>query len=438
MMHAAPVRAQSGNRAERRQTSRGLDLERIRADFPALHQTVNDHPLVYLDNAATTLKPQAVIDAVVSVYVKDAGNVHRAVHALSARATARYEGARAKLQRFWGASDSREVVFVRGATEAINLVAQAYARPRLGPGDEVLITALEHHSNLVPWQLVCEQTGARLQVARIDDRGELDVEHFRSLLSRRTRMVAVAHASNALGTVLPVKQLVRLAHEHGARVLVDGAQAAPHLAIDIQDLDCDFYAMSGHKLYGPTGIGVLYGKRALLETMPPYQGGGDMIQSVTFGHSVYQDPPHRFEAGTPNIAGAVGLGAAIDYLRNLDWPQVVEHESDLLAYGTRRLEAMPGVRLIGTAAHKIGVLSFVVDGVHPHDLATVADMYGVAIRAGHHCAQPVMDRFGVAATGRASFGIYNTRDDVDALADAVERAQEIFDGCQSCRNCTTS
>jgi cysteine desulfurase/selenocysteine lyase len=317
-------------------------------------------------------------------------------------------------------------------------VAQAYARPRLGPGDEVLVTALEHHSNLVPWQLVCQQTGARLQVARIDDRGALDVEHFRQLLSPRTKLAAVAHVSNALGTVLPVQQLSRLAHQQGAAVLVDGAQAAPHLQINVQELDADFYALSGHKLYGPTGSGVLYAKRAILETLPPYQAGGDMVQSVTFDRTVYQEPPHRFEAGTPDIAAVIGLGAAIDYLQQLDRERVAEHERDLLDYGAQRLAALPGVWLIGTAPHKVGVLSFVVDGVHPHDLATVADMYGVAIRAGHHCAQPVMDRFGVSSTARASIGLYNNRADLDALVGAIERAQEIFGGCQSCRSCTTT
>ena len=414
-----------------------LDLARIRADFPALAQRVNGHPLAYLDNAATALKPRAVVDAVVQTYTQDAGNVHRGVHTLSARATSKYDAARSQVQGFLGAASANEIVFVRGTTEAINLVAQAHARPRLGPGDEVLITALEHHSNLVPWQLACEQAGARLRVARIDDRGMLDVLHFRSLLSGATRLVAIAHASNALGTVLPVKQLTRWAHEQGARVLVDGAQAVPHLAVDVADLDCDFYAFSGHKLYGPTGIGVLYGKHELLDSMSPYQGGGDMVEAVSFERSTYQPPPHRFEAGTPPIAEAIGLGAAIDYLGRLDRAQVMAHERALLAYATERLEQMPKVRLIGTARDKIGVLSFVVDSVHPHDLATIADFEGVAIRAGHHCAQPVMQRFGVTATGRASLGLYNTRDDIDALVAAIERAQEIFEGCQTCRNCTS-
>ena len=415
-----------------------LDEDRVRADFPALGQVVNDHRLVYLDNAATTLKPQTVLDAVLQTYLEAGGNVHRAVHTLSARATRRFEAARSQLQEFIGAEDPAEVVFVRGATEAINLVAQAYARPRLRPRDEVLITALEHHSNLVPWQLVCEQTGAILRVARIDDRGAVDLAHYESLLSSSTRLVAMAHASNALGTVLPVQRMTQAAHRVGARVLVDGAQAAPHLPIDVRALGCDFYAFSGHKLYGPTGIGVLYGKRDVLDAMPPYQGGGDMIESVSFERTTYAPPPHRFEAGTPNIAGAVGLGAAVDYLRSLDRRLIEAHERELLQMATLRLRELPSVTLIGTADPKIGVVSFVVDGVHPHDLATIADLEGVAIRAGHHCAQPVMDRFGVAATARASIGLYNTRADIDALVRAVERAQEVFGECQTCRNCTRS
>jgi cysteine desulfurase/selenocysteine lyase len=403
-----------------------FDVEAIRRDFPALHQDVHGKPLVYLDSAATALKPQAVIDAVTRVYTHDAANIHRGVHLLSQRATDAYEGTREKVRALLGASATAEIVFVRGTTEAINLVAASYGGPRLRAGDEVLVTALEHHSNIVPWQLVCKATGARLVVAPVTDSGEVELETFEACLSERTRIVAIAHVSNALGTVLPVKELVRAAHGAGAVVLVDGAQAAPHLPIDVRDLDADFYALSGHKLYGPTGAGVLWGRRALLEAMPPYQGGGDMIRSVTFENTTFNDLPWRFEAGTPDIAGVIGLGAAIDYLAALPAHARRAHEDDLLQYGTRMLTGLPGVRLIGTARHKIGVLSFLVDGIHPHDLGTIVDREGVAIRTGHHCAQPLMDRFGIPATARASLGLYNRREDLDALGRAIQKAQEMF------------
>ena len=408
-------------------TSRGnaLDVARVRADFPALHQQVNGRPLVYLDNAATTQKPQAVLDALLGFYSRDCANVHRGVHALSQRATDAYEGARETVARFLNARP-REIVFTRGTTEAINLVAYSYGS-RLSPGDEILITELEHHSNIVPWQMLAERTGARLRVAPIDDRGEIILEEFQRLLGPRTRIVAVAHVSNALGTVNPVEEICRLAHTYGARVLVDGAQAVPHLAVDVRALDCDFYAFSGHKIYGPTGIGVLFGRWELLEAMPPYQGGGDMIRSVTFEKTLYNDPPYRFEAGTPHIAGAIGLAAAIEYVTRLGLEEIRRHEQQLLEAATRALEEIPGVRIVGTAAHKAAVVSFVLDGVHPHDVATVLDHEGVAVRAGHHCAQPLMERFGLPATTRASFALYNTLEEVDALAQAVRRARELFD-----------
>jgi cysteine desulfurase/selenocysteine lyase len=408
-------------------TSRGnaLDVARVRADFPALHQQVNGRPLVYLDNAATTQKPQAVLDALLGFYSRDCANVHRGVHALSQRATDAYEGARETVARFLNARP-REIVFTRGTTEAINLVAYSYGS-RLLPGDEILITELEHHSNIVPWQMLAERTGARLRVAPIDDRGEIILEEFQRLLGPRTRIVAVAHVSNALGTVNPVEEICRLAHTYGARVLVDGAQAVPHLAVDVRALDCDFYAFSGHKIYGPTGIGVLFGRWELLEAMPPYQGGGDMIRSVTFEKTLYNDPPYRFEAGTPHIAGAIGLAAAIEYVTRLGLEEIRRHEQQLLEAATRALEEIPGVRIVGTAAHKAAVVSFVLDGVHPHDVATVLDHEGVAVRAGHHCAQPLMERFGLPATTRASFALYNTLEEVDALARAVRRARELFD-----------
>jgi cysteine desulfurase/selenocysteine lyase len=408
-------------------TSRGnaLDVARVRADFPALHQQVNGCPLVYLDNAATTQKPQPVLDALLGFYSRDCANVHRGVHALSQRATDAYEGARETVARFLNARP-REIVFTRGTTEAINLVAYSYGS-RLLPGDEILITELEHHSNIVPWQMLAERTGARLRVAPIDDRGEIILEEFQRLLGPRTRIVAVAHVSNALGTVNPVEEICRLAHTYGARVLVDGAQAVPHLAVDVRALDCDFYAFSGHKIYGPTGIGVLFGRWELLEAMPPYQGGGDMIRSVTFEKTLYNDPPYRFEAGTPHIAGAIGLAAAIEYVTRLGLEEIRRHEQQLLEAATRALEEIPGVRIVGTAAHKAAVVSFVLDGVHPHDVATVLDHEGVAVRAGHHCAQPLMERFGLPATTRASFALYNTLEEVDALARAVRRARELFD-----------
>jgi cysteine desulfurase / selenocysteine lyase len=404
----------------------GFDVDRVRADFPALHQQVNGKPLVFLDSAASAMKPRPVLDALSRIYERDYANIHRAVHTLSVRATEAYEGARETVRGFVGARSAREVIFCRGTTEALNLIAQAYARPRLGAGDEILLTGLEHHSNIVPWQMVCEATGARLVVAPISDDGDVPLEAIAGRLSPRTRVVALAHVSNALGTVLPVAEVARLAHDRGAAVVVDGAQAAPHLPVDVGALGCDFYCFSGHKLYGPTGVGVLWGREELLSEMPPWQGGGDMIRSVSFERTTYAELPHKFEAGTPHIAGAVGLGAAIDYVTGLGFPALEAHERDLLAYGTAALSGVPGLRLVGTAPHKVGVLSFVMDAAHPHDIGTIADAEGVAIRTGHHCAQPVMERLGVPATARASLGMYNTREDLDALACAPERVREIF------------
>ncbi len=403
-----------------------FDVHRAREDFPALHQLVHGKPLVYLDSAATSLKPRAVIDAVEDVYARDCANIHRAVHLLSQRATARYEEARDKVRAFLNAKSNAEVIFTRGTTEAINLVAQSFARGLLREGDEVLVTELEHHSNIVPWQIVCQQTGAKLVVTPMTDRGEVLREAFEDKLSDRTKIVALAHVSNALGTVLPVRELSELAHARGAAVLLDGAQAVSHVEVDVRALDCDFYAFSGHKLYGPTGIGVLYGKERLLEQMPPYQGGGDMIRSVTFEETIYNDLPYKFEAGTPPIASAIGLGAAIDYYRGFDQAAVHAHERAVLQYATNALESIPGVRLIGTAPGKVAALSFLMDAAHPHDVGTIVDSEGVAIRTGHHCAQPVMEHFGVAATARASLGLYNTTDDIDALVRSLYKVEELF------------
>jgi cysteine desulfurase / selenocysteine lyase len=400
--------------------------ERVREDFPVLRQLVHGKPLVYLDNAATSQKPQPVLDAILGFYTRDCANIHRGVHLLSERATDAYEQSRRKAQHFLNAADPQEIIFVRGTTEGINLVAQSFARPRLAPGDEVLITAMEHHSNIVPWQMVTQETGARLRVAPINDRGELIVDEFEGLLNPRTRLVALTHVSNALGSVNPVRELVAMAHARGVPALVDGAQAAPHLRVDVQDLDCDFYGFSGHKVYGPTGIGVLYGKAMLLDSMPPYQGGGDMIRSVTFEKTEYNDLPHKFEAGTPNIAGTIGLGAALDYVQAVGRDSIEAQEQELLQYATEAVSQIPGVKILGEARRKTGVLSFLVDGIHPHDVGTILDREGIAIRAGHHCAQPLMARFGVPATARASFAMYNTREDVDALVRGIWKAKEIL------------
>jgi cysteine desulfurase/selenocysteine lyase len=403
-----------------------FDVERIRADFPSLHQEVNGHPLAYLDNAATTQKPQAVIEAVASFYRNDTANVHRGVHQLSQRATNAYEEARATVQRHLGASSPQEIVFTRGATEAINLVANSFVRPRLRAGDEILISALEHHSNIVPWQLLCAESGAKLIVIPINDQGELIIDTYERLLNRRTRIVAVSHVSNALGTVNPIKEIAELAHLRGVPVLVDGAQAVPHLPVDVSRLGCDFYVFSGHKVYGPSGTGALYGRSQLLQEMPPYQGGGDMILSVTFKHTEYAEPPYRFEAGTPNIEGQIGLAAALDYVNRIGLDSIQQHEDRLLAEATAAVAEIPGVWLIGTARDKAGVLSFVMDNVHPHDIGTVLDQRGVAVRAGHHCAQPVIDRYGVPATVRASFAAYNTMADVEALVAGIHEVKEVF------------
>jgi len=406
--------------------SAALDIERIQRDFPILAERIHGKRLVYLDNAATSQKPRAVIDAIVHYYEHLNANIHRGVHALSVSATEAHDEARETVRRFIQAADANEIIFVRGATEAINLVAETYGRANVGEGDEVLITAMEHHSNIVPWQMLCEEKGAHLRVAPINNAGELELDAFEKLLSPRTRIVAVAHVSNALGTVNPIRKIVQLAHAHDVPVLVDGAQAVPHLPVDVQALGCDFYAFSGHKVYGPTGIGVLYGKEEILAEMAPYQGGGDMISSVTFEKTTYNVVPYKFEAGTPDIAGAIGLGAALEYVSKLGMDKIEAHEHDLLTYATEQVGALPGVRLIGTARERAGVLSFVMEGVHPHDLGTILDRDGIAIRTGHHCAQPVMDRFGIAATARASFAVYNTRQDVDALVDGIHRALEVF------------
>jgi len=403
-----------------------LDVASIRAQFPILDQSIHGKPLVYLDNAATTQKPVAVLDAVDAYYRRDNANVHRGVHTLSERATAAFEAARAQVARFIGARDSSEIVFTRGATESLNLVAFSFGDKFLREGDEVLLTEMEHHSNIVPWQMACARTGAKLRVAPINDRGELDVDAFGKMLGPHTKLVAITHVSNALGTVNPVARLAEMAHAAGAKVVVDGAQALPHTAVDVTALDCDFYAFSGHKVYAPMGVGALYARRELLEAMPPWQGGGDMILSVTFDKTLYNVPPYKFEAGTPDVAGAVGLAAALGWLQAIGLDRVASHEQDLLAYAERALLAVPGVQLIGTAADKAGVQSFILDGIHPHDVGTILDYQGVAIRTGHHCAQPVMQRFGIAATARASFAVYNTRDDVDRLVAGLHEVREVF------------
>ncbi len=404
-----------------------LDVEALRRDFPTLEQEVHPgKPLVYLDSAATALKPQCVIDAVVSIYAKDCANVHRAVHAMSQRATARMEATRDTVKALLNAAEREEIIFTAGTTESINLVAQTWGRANLSDGDEILLTELEHHSNIVPWQLIAEQTGSRIVHVPIDDDGSVPLESFAARLGPRTKIAAFAHVSNSLGTVLPVRAMTKLAHDVGARVLIDGAQAVVHSVIDVREIDADFYAFSGHKLYGPTGVGVLYGKRDVLEAMPPWHGGGDMIDRVTFAGSTYNDLPYRLEAGTPNIAGIVGLGAAIEYLTKLNRTAVFEHERALLSYGTVRLQEIEGLRLIGTARHKSGVLAFVLDGIHPTDAGTLLDASGIAIRTGHHCAQPVMDHFAVSATARASLALYNTTADIDALVDGLEHVRSFF------------
>ena len=403
-----------------------FDVEKVRHDFPILQQKVHGRTLVYLDNAATSQKPQVVIDAILRYYALDNANIHRGVHFLSERATEEYEGARRTVQGFLNAAEASEIIFVRGATEAINVVAQTYGRTNVHAGDEVLITAMEHHSNIVPWQILCEEKGARLRVAPITDSGELLLEDLGNLLGPRTKIVAMTHVSNALGTINPVQKVIEMAHQWNIPVLIDGAQAVPHLQVDVQALDCDFYVFSGHKVYGPTGIGAMYGKSALLDGMPPYQGGGDMISSVTFEKTTYNKLPYKFEAGTPHVAGAIGLGEAIEYANDLGMDNVAAYEHELLAYATESVSAIPGVRLIGTAREKAGVLSFLLDSVHPHDIGTVLDQEGVAIRTGHHCAQPVMQRFGIAATARASFALYNTREEVDALVEGILKVREVF------------
>jgi cysteine desulfurase/selenocysteine lyase len=403
-----------------------LNVEKIRADFPILRQKVRGHDLVYLDNAATSQKPQSVIDAIVEYYEAGNANIHRGVHFLSEKATEDFENARRAVQRFVKAADASEIIFVRGTTEGINLVAQSYGGANVGGGDEVVITAMEHHSNIVPWQMLCEQKGAKLRVVPMNDRGELLLEEYEKLLGPKTKVAAISHVSNALGTVNPVKRMIAMAHAKGIPVLVDGAQAVPHLAVDVQDLDADFYAFSAHKMYGPTGVGAVYGKKALLEKMPPYQGGGDMISSVTFEKTTWNKVPHKFEAGTPDMAGAIGWRAAIEYMNNVGVARIAAHEHELLEYATQVVGSLPGVRIIGTAKEKASVLSFVIEDVHPHDIGTILDQEGIAVRTGHHCAQPVMDRFGVPATVRASFAMYNTRAEVDALARGIEKVREVF------------
>jgi cysteine desulfurase/selenocysteine lyase len=404
----------------------GLDVGKIRADFPILRRKVHGKPLVYLDNAATTQKPTPVLDAVNRYYTSECSNVHRGLHQLSVAATTDYEGARDKIAKHINSRETREIVFVRGTTEAINLVAQSYGGQNVQSGDEIVLTAMEHHSNIVPWQMLAERAGARLRVAPINDDGELILDEYDKLLGPRTRIVSAVHVSNVLGTRNPVKEMIELAHAKGIPVMLDGAQAMAHQQVDVQDLDCEFYSFSSHKMYGPTGIGVLYGKAELLEAMPPYQGGGDMIRTVTFEKTTFNELPYKFEAGTPSIAGVIGFGAAVDYLTHVGFDRIAKHEADLLTYATKAITAVPRVRLIGAARDKAAVISFVIEGIHPHDIATVLDLEGIAIRAGHHCSQPLMERFEVPATARASLAVYNTREDVDALVTGLNRVLEVL------------
>ena len=404
----------------------GFDVEKVREDFPVLKQTIHAKPLVYLDSAATAQKPFVVIDAIRKFHEVDCANIHRGVHELSQRSTAAYEETRGKAKRFLNARSRSEVIFVRGTTEGINLVASTWGRQNVSKGDEIIISALEHHSNIVPWQMLCEEKDATLRVIPMNDRGELILEEYEKLLGPRTRLVAVGHVSNALGTINPVRTIIDMAHRVGALALIDGAQAAPHMKIDVGLLDADFYTFSGHKVFGPTGIGVLYGKAKLLDAMPPYQGGGDMIRTVTFEKTTYNDLPYKFEAGTPNIAGGIGMGAALDYVTNLGLDRIAAYEHELLVYGTQLLSRIPGLRMIGTAREKAAVLSFVIDGIHPHDIGTILDRQGVAVRTGHHCAQPVMDWFRIPATTRASLAFYNTTSELDALADGLRKVKEVF------------
>jgi len=403
-----------------------LDINKIRADFPILAEKIRNKPLVYLDNAATCQKPQAVIDSIVNLYSHDYANVHRGVHTLSVRSTDKFEGARTKVKEFINAASEKEIIFVRGATEAINLVAQTYGKANIKAGDEILITAMEHHSNIVPWQMLCKEIGAVLKVAPINLQGELIYDEFEKLISDKTKLVSVVHMSNALGTINPVKKIIAAAHARGIPVLLDGAQAIPHMAVDVQDLDCDFYVFSGHKLYAPSGIGALYGKQALLEAMPPYQGGGDMIRKVTFEETEYNVLPYKFEAGTPSIADAVGLGAAIDYLNTVGMDNIAAYEAELLAYATEKAKQIKGLRIIGEAEQKGAILAFVLDKIHPHDIGTMLDSLGIAVRAGHHCAMPVMDFFELPATARASFAMYNTKEEIDVLMKGIESLIEVF------------
>ena len=407
-------------------TMTNFPVEKIRADFPILAEKIRNKPLVYFDNAATCQKPQAVIDSIVHLYSHDYANIHRGVHTLSMRSTDLFEGARTKVKDFINASSEKEIIFVRGATEAINLVAQTYGKANIKPGDEIIISAMEHHSNIVPWQMLCEQTGAVLKVAPMNLTGELLFDEFEKLISDKTKLVSVVHMSNALGTINPVKKIIAAAHAQGIPVLLDGAQAIPHMTVDVQDLDCEFYVFSGHKLYAPTGTGVLYGKQALLEAMPPYQGGGDMIRKVTFAETEYNVLPYKFEAGTPDIAGVIGLGAAIDYLNGIGMDKIAAYEAELLAYATEKALQIKGLRIIGEAEHKGAILSFVLDKIHPHDIGTMLDSLGIAIRAGHHCAMPVMDFYKVPATARASFAMYNTREEIDVLMKGIESLIEVF------------
>jgi cysteine desulfurase / selenocysteine lyase len=404
-----------------------MEVRRIRSDFPILSEKIHGKPLVYLDNAATSQKPRSVVEAISRFYYKDNSNIHRGVHLLSQRATSAYEDSRATVQNFINAPESREIVFTRGTTEAINLVASSYGREKVREGDEVLITAMEHHSNIVPWQMLCQEKKARLRVVPITDEGELELHEYEQLLSARTRLVAVMHVSNVLGTVNPVREMIALAHARGVPVLIDGAQAVPHMRVDVQDLDCDFYAFSSHKVYGPSGVGVLYAKAPLLEGMAPYQGGGDMISSVTFEETKYNTIPYKFEAGTPNIAGVIGLAAAIEYVNGIGLDRIHAYEQQLLAYAVESLSSIPGVELIGTAREKASVVSFTLRGAHPHDIGTIVDEYGIAIRTGHHCAQPLMERYRIPATARASLAVYNTREEIDALVEAIYRVKEVFD-----------